>query len=70
MRPQVGISRLRPEAARSVTTNPNALREDQRLQADDDFTLGGVGVSDARLGRTVVADREDAEASDPSPCPS
>lgn len=44
-------------------------REDQRLQAYDDITLGGDGASDARISRTVVVVEQEQE-SDPSPGPS
>lgn len=43
-------------------------RESGRLQAYDDITLGGLGVSDARISRTVVAEPEEATAT-PRPTP-
>ena len=45
-------------------------REDQSLQAYDDITLGGIGVSDARISRTVVAEEETAASPSRSPGPS
>jgi Icc-related predicted phosphoesterase len=46
-------------------------RESGELQAYDDITLGGLGVSDARISRTVVAEPEEPAATPrPSPAPS
>jgi predicted phosphodiesterase len=43
-------------------------RETARLQAYDDITLGGLGVSDARISRTVVAEPEEpAPTARPTP---
>lgn len=65
-----GLRALRGEGATPVTLSVLYLdREDRRLQAYDDITLGGVGVSDARISRTVVVQEEDDEQ-EPSPGPS
>ena len=64
-----GLRALRGEEATPVTLSVLYLdREDQRLQAYDDITLGGVGASDARISRTVVVDRDEPSPS-PSPTP-
>ena len=64
-----GLRALRGEGATPVTLTVLYLdREDQQLQAYDDITLGGVGVSDARISRTVVAE-QDEPAPSPSPSP-
>ena len=61
-----GLRALRGDEATPVTLTVLYLdREDQQLQAYDDITLGGVGVSDARISRTVVV--EQVEESEPSP---
>ena len=73
-----GLRALRGEDATPVTLSVLYLdREDQRLQAYDDITLGGVGVSDARISRTVVVEQDEAGPSrspstsqSPSPSPS
>jgi predicted phosphodiesterase len=65
-----GLRALRGEEATPVTLSVLYLdREDQRLQAYDDITLGGVGASDARISRTVVVD-DDEPGPSPSPSPS
>ena len=68
-----GLRALRGEEATPVTLTVLYLdRQDQRLQAYDDITLGGVGVSDARISRTVVGEQDGREASpgsDASPGP-
>jgi len=61
-----GLRALRGEEPTPVTLTVLYLdREDQQLQAYDDITLGGVGVSEARISRTVVAQEDE-----PSPGPS
>ena len=63
-----GLRALRGEGATPVTLSVLYLdREDQRLQAYDDITLGGVGASDARISRTVVAEPDEQGEPDPSP---
>lgn len=62
-----GLRALRGDGATPVTMSVLYLdREDQRLRAYDDITLGGVGVSDARISRTVVVEEDEP---DPSPSP-
>jgi predicted phosphodiesterase len=59
-----GLRALRGEDPTPVTLSVLYLDpEDKRLQAYDDITLGGVGVTDARISRTVVAEEDEGEAS-------
>jgi predicted phosphodiesterase len=59
-----GLRALRGEDPTPVTLSVLYLDpEDKQLQAYDDITLGGVGVSDARISRTVVAEQDEGEAS-------
>jgi len=59
-----GLRALRGEEASPVTLTVLYLdRADQRLQAYDDITLGGVGASDARISRTVVVEDDESAAS-------
>ena len=58
-----GLRALRGEGATPVTLTVLYLdREDQQLRAYDDITLGGVGVTDARISRTVVAVQPEPES--------
>ncbi len=63
-----GLRALDDEEPTPVTLSVLYLDpDDQQLQAFDDITLGGLGSSDARISRTVVAE---PPAASPAPSPS
>ena len=68
VRLEIGVTRLRPDAAPTpVTLSVLYLDPDSKqLQAYDDITPGGIGASEARISRQAVVE---PPAATPSPTP-